>query len=76
MVPIRSNPQKCDLLPCGALHAEVPKHRIYLRREHRPAVLGRTDSVVEQDGDIVANVERLPYILSLSHHTDAASCGE
>src|SRR3989338_5774951 len=48
VVPIRPTLQKRDLLPRGDLRADVPKHRIYHRRDHRPAVLGRTDNVVSK----------------------------
>jgi len=75
VVPVGPDLQERDVVPGGNLQADVPEGRIHLGGKHRPAVLRRTDQMVEQDGDIVAPVDVFAHTPSLPQRPDAASRG-
>ena len=75
VVPVGPDLQKRDVVPGGNVQADVPKGRVHLGGEHRPAILRRTDQMVEQEGDIVAPVDVFAHVPSLPQRPDAASPG-
>ena len=75
VVPVGPDLQKRNIVPGSNVQADVPEGRVHLGGEHRPAVLRRTDQMVEQDGDIVTPMDMFAHAPSLPHRSDAASRG-
>ena len=75
VVPVGPDLQKRNIVPGSNFQADVPEGRVHLGGEHRPAILRRTDQMVEQDGDIVAPVDVFTHAPSLPQRSDAASRG-
>ena len=75
VVPVGPDLQKRNIVPGSNFQADVPEGRVHLSRKDCPAVLRRTDQMVEQDGDIVAPVDVFTHAPSLPQRPDAASRG-
>jgi hypothetical protein len=54
MIFVRANLQEKNRLPFGNLQTHLFQHGIHVGVKHDASILGRTDQMVHQDGDIVA----------------------
>ena len=61
MVLVRANLQKGDLVAVSYVQTNVTQNPAYPLVNHRTPVLGGTDQVVQEDGDVVAFVDVLTH---------------